>query len=166
MDAHLQRALDEIAAATDHLTPGQLARSAGGSWSPAQILEHLTLTFTLNTNALEKALAAGETKARRPTLRQRLLRAVVLDLGCFPPARAPEAVTPSGALPPERCRDEVRTTLAALDAALARAAARFGERTPLLRHAFFAAMTVRQWRRFHWRHVRHHMRQVRQRTGQ
>jgi len=164
MEGYLAKAADEIAATTDHLTVEQLARSVGGKWSPALILEHLTLTFRVNVSALEKALAAGETKARRPTLRQALGRILVLDAGYFPPARAPEAVVPAGAIPPERCREEIRAALAALDAVLARAAARFGERTPLLRHAFFAAMTVAQWRKFHWRHTCHHMRQVRQRS--
>ena len=164
MDLHLKRAHDEIAAATGHLTVEQLARSVGGKWSPALILEHLTLTFRLNVSALEKALAAGETKARRPGLRQRLGRMLVLDLGFFPRASAPEAVVPSGSIPPDQVRAAIAEALVTLDATLERAAERFGEGTPLLRHAFFAAMTVPQWRRFHWRHARHHMRQVRERA--
>lgn len=164
MDGHLKSAQDEIAAATGHLTVEQLARSVGGKWSPALILEHLTLTFRLNVSALEKALAAGETKARRPGLRQRLGRILVLDIGYFPRARAPEAVVPSGSIPPDQVRAAIAEALASLDTTLDRAADRFGAGTPLLKHAFFAAMTVPQWRKFHWRHARHHMRQVRQRT--
>ena len=38
--------------------------------------------------------------------------------------------------------------------------ARFGDRTPLLNHPYFAGMSVRQWRKFHWRHTVHHMKQV------
>lgn len=165
MNVYLKRAHDEIVAATGHLTVEQLARTAGGKWSPALILEHLTLTFRLNVSALEKALASGATKARKPSLYQWLSRVLVLDVGYFPRANAPEGVVPSGSIPPEQVRAAIAEALATLDATLNRAAERFGERTPLLRHAFFAAMTVPQWRRFHWRHVRHHMRQVRARSA-
>jgi hypothetical protein len=165
MDNHLKRAQDEIVAASGHLTVEQLTRSTGWEWSPALILEHLTLTFRLNVSALEKALAAGATKARRPGLRQWLGRVLVLDIGYFPPARAPEAVVPSGSIPPEEVRAAIAKALTVLDATLDRAAERFGANTPLLRHAFFAAMTVPQWRKFHWRHTCHHMRQVRRRTA-
>jgi len=164
MDVYLKRAQEEIAAATAQLTVEQIAREIPGKWSIALILEHLTLTFRLNVGALEKALAAGETMARRPTLYQWLSRVLVIDVGYFPRARAPELVTPSGSIPPEQTRAAIAEALTALDAALARAAGRFGARTPLLKHAFFAAMTVPQWRKFHWRHVRHHMRQVRARS--
>jgi len=164
MNRVLERASREIESATRHLTVAELERSVDGAWSPALILEHLTLAFRLNVSALDKALAAGETKARRPTLGQWAARVLVLDIGYFPRAQAPEGVVPSGSIPAERVRAAIAEALVALDAALDRAAARFGERTPLLRHAFFAAMTVRQWRTFHWRHARHHMRQVRRRT--
>ena len=55
--------------------------------------------------------------------------------------------------------------LVRLDAVLDRAAERFGEGTPLLKHRYFAALTVRQWRRFHRRHTLHHLRQVRARAS-
>lgn len=165
MDVYLKRAHDEIVAATGHLTVEQLARTAGGKWSPALILEHLTLTFRLNVSALEKSLAAGSTKARTPSLYQWLSRVLVLDVGYFPRANAPEGVVPSGSIPPEQVRAAIGEALTILDATLDRAAERFGEHTPLLRHAFFAAMTVPQWRKFHWRHACHHMRQVRHRAA-
>jgi hypothetical protein len=165
MDVYLKRAQDEIAAAAGHLTVEQLARSVGGKWSPALILEHLTLTFRLNVSALEKALAAGATKARKPSLYQWLSQVLVLDVGYFPRANAPEGVVPSGSIPPAEVRAAIAEALVLLDATLDRAAARFGAGTPLLRHAFFAAMTVPQWRKFHWRHARHHMRQVHRRTA-
>ena len=165
MNVYLKRAHDEIVAATGHLSVEQLARTAGGKWSPALILEHLTLTFRLNVSALEKALASGATKAHKPSFYQWLSRVLVLDVGYFPRANAPEGVVPSGSIPPEQVRGAIAEALTTLDASLDRAAARFGERTPLLRHAFFAAMTVPQWRRFHWRHARHHMRQVRERSA-
>ncbi len=165
MHEHLQRARSAIEGATAHLTVELIGRAFPGKWSVAEILEHLTLTFTTNADALAKALASGEPRAARPTLLQFLGRVLVIDLGVFPRANAPAAVTPRGSIPPERAREAIAAALVRVDAALELAAARFGERTPLLRHAYFAGLTVRQWRRFHWRHTRHHMRQVRARIG-
>ena len=166
MNAHLQRALDEVEAATGRLSVEEIARPVPGRWSVAEILEHLTLAFTVNVRALEKALASGDPKAGRPTPSQWLSRVLVVDIGYFPRARAPENVTPHGSIPPETSRSAIRDALATLDATLERAAARFGERQPLLKHAFFGGMTVPQWRVFHFRHARHHMRQVRRISGE
>lgn len=165
MNLYLERASEEIHAATGHLTVEGMARRIPGKWSIAEILEHLTLTFALNVRSLEKALAAGETKSARPTAFKWLSRIIVIDLGYFPPARAPELVTPRGSIEPERSRAAIHDALVTLDTTLDRAAARFGSQTPLLKHAFFAGLTVPQWRKFHWRHTRHHMGQVRKRSA-
>ena len=42
----------------------------------------------------------------------------------------------------------------------------FGDSVPVSNHPFFAGLTVRQWRKFHWRHAQHHMKQVRAANGQ
>jgi hypothetical protein len=165
MDTYLERARREIESATGHLTAEQIGREVPGRWSVALILEHLTLTFRLNVSALDKALESGETKARKPTLAQRVSRTVVIGFGYFPKATAPDAVAPSGSIPPEQARAEILGALEGVYAKLDVAAERFGTRTPILKHAFFAALTVPQWRRFHWRHVQHHMRQVRARSA-
>jgi len=165
MDNYLENAKASIEAAAGHLSVERIARQIPGKWSIAEILEHLTLTFNLNASTLERAISSGETKAGRAALVKTLSRIVVVELGYFPRARAPEAVVPRGSIPPERSLEAVAEALAAVDAALARAAERFGEGTPLLKHAFFGGMTVPQWRMFHFRHTAHHMRQVRRRTA-
>lgn len=165
MDDYLRRADEAITAATDRLSVEQIARTVPGKWSTAEILEHLTLTFALNIRSLEKALAAGDTKSARPTVFQWLSRIVVINIGWFPPSRAPELVTPHGSIEPGRSRAAIHEALATLDLTLARAAERFGLTAPLLRHAFFAGLSVPQWRKFHWRHTCHHMRQVRKRRA-
>jgi hypothetical protein len=164
MNPFIQRAQAEIQAATGHLTVAETAREVPGKWSVAEILEHLTLAFEWNAGALEKALASGDRRAGRVTLRRWLGRVLVIDIGYFPRARAPESTTPRGSVPPERSREAILEALAALDSLLARAADRFGERTPLLKHPYFGGLTVGQWQRFHWRHTVHHMRQVRARS--
>jgi hypothetical protein len=166
MHHYLAAARTEIDAALHGLTPQQLSRAgaAPGSWTIAQILEHLTLAFTVNTAAFEKALASGELRARRGVLKQRLGRVLVVDLGYFPRARAPEKTTPSGSIPIERSAAAIREALERLDATLTQVASRFGEDALVANHPYFAGMTVRQWRKFHWRHTVHHMRQVKARA--
>ena len=161
---YLQQATDELVRAAGGLDVATVARPAGDRWSIAEILEHLTLAFRGNGRALEKALASGELRARRPRLRQRLGRILVVDLGYFPRARAPEMTTPSASIPPESSLDAAREALVALDATLDRVASRFGEDVAVSNHPYFAAMSVRQWRKFHWRHTRHHARQIRERA--
>jgi Protein of unknown function (DUF1569) len=165
VDAYLEQASAAVEAAVGGLTVEQVGRTIPGKWSVAEILEHLTLGLTINAQALERAVISGDPRAHPPRLAQRLARLVVVDLGYFPPAVAPGNVTPRGTLTPENCRQEVAAALVSADAALTRAADCFGERTPLLKHPFFAGLTVPQWRKFHWRHVVHHMRQVRARTS-
>jgi len=165
MDSYLEKARAAIEDATGQLPVERIARQIPGKWSVAQILEHLTLTFNLNASALERAIASGETKAGRTGLVNTASRVVVVDLGYFPRARAPEAVVPRGSIAPEHSREAIAEALAAVDSALARAAERFGLATPLLKHAFFGGMTVPQWRKFHFRHTVHHMRQVGERVA-
>jgi hypothetical protein len=164
MHPFLQSALDEIDAAAGPLTPDGLARPVEGRWSIAEILEHLTLAFTLNRAALEKSLASGELRARRPRLTQRLGRILVIDVGYFPRVEAPEMTRPTAGISPESSLASVRDALIAVDATLTRVGARFGEAVFVANHPYFAGLTVPQWRKFHWRHTRHHMRQVRARA--
>jgi hypothetical protein len=163
VDVDLQRARDEIARATSGLTAENLVHPAQGKWTIAEILEHLTLTFRLNARAMEKVASSGEPRARRPTLFERTLRTVVIEAGYFPRAPAPERVRPTGSIPAERSREALDEALVALSEALEKATARFGDDLPLVDHTYFGGLTVRQWRKFHRRHVHHHMRQVRQR---
>lgn len=162
MDPFLQSADGDIQDAAGGLDTAALSRSVAGRWSIAEILEHLTLAFTACSAGLEKILAAGEPRARPPKLVQRLGRILVTDIGYFPRANAPEMTRPRGTIPPAESVRALRTALAALDDTLARAAAKFGDDVPLTNHPYFAGMSVRHWRKFHWRHTVHHMRQIRQ----
>jgi hypothetical protein len=165
MDPYLTAARKEIDLAVGALPLETIARrpSDPGRWSIAQILEHLTLAFGASATAFEKALASGELRARRGVLKQRVGRVMVVDLGYFPRARAPEMTTPSGSIPVENSVAAIREALETLDATLSQMAARFGDDVLAANHPYFAGMTVAQWRKFHWRHTLHHMRQVRRR---
>ena len=166
MNSHLQAALDAVLEATRDIPVDVLARPLSCRWCAAEILEHLILTFTANAAAFEKMLATGTLKPRRPDLRQKLARIVVVDLGYFPRVKSPETTSPRGTISADRSVDAVRGALMRLDETMDRFAARFGDDVPAANHPYFAAMSVRQWRKFHWRHAVHHMRQVTERCSE
>ncbi len=161
MHRHLQRASDAIDRMSTHLSDDVLTRRRPGTWSIAEILEHLSLSYERNAKGFGNVTATEQPRATAPTLRQRLGRVLVVDLAYFPRARAPEPTSPTGAVPPAAIRGRARDALAALDRAMEQAEALLGDRRPLLNHPFFAGMSVRQWRKFHWRHTEHHMKQAR-----
>jgi len=163
-DKGFARALAAIDEAAGALDVAAIARPVSGRWSIAEILEHLTLAFKANAVALEKPLVSGELRARKPDLKQRFFRTLVIRFGYFPRVEAPEVTRPSGTIPPERSLAALRDALTTLDAMLTRVAARFGEDVPVTNHPYFAGLTVRQWRAFHCRHTLHHMQQVRERA--
>jgi hypothetical protein len=146
-------------------TAEELGRPVPGKWSPAQILEHLRLSYHFTTRALDRLLAGEERPLRTPTLWQRIARWVVIDVGYFPKVQAPSAVRPDSAPLSSDPRGGALLALDEMDAALARAEQRFGADRPVVTHPRFAAMSVAQWRAFHLAHTRHHLRQVRERLG-
>ena len=166
MHHHLQAAWDAVNEAAGSLPPEVLGRPVPGKWSGADILEHLTLAFSANAAAFDKALASGTLKARPPKIWQRLLAALVIGLGYFPKVETPEATRPQRTIPPERSVAAFRDALLALDTAMARVGQRFGDDVPAANHPYFAGLSVRQWRKFHWRHAVHHMRQLKERCSE
>ena len=162
MDHYIAGALEAIDETVGDLPVEIIARRPTDPerWSIAQILEHLTLAFRANRAVFEKALASGELRARRPTLKQRMLKVLVVDVGHFPRATAPELTRPSGSIPAAESLAAIRSALEALDATLTLVAARFGTAALAANHPYFGGMSVAQWRKFHWRHTLHHMKQV------
>ncbi len=159
MDFHLQRALDVIESTTRGMDFRELRAHPSGKWCAAEILEHLALTFSSTSRLLERCLRAGEATGNRPGVRQRLTTAIVVELGVFPARRpAPGFSTPRG-LPPETVLTVLRDNLQRMDAAITACERRFGA-VRLADHAVLGPLTARQWRRFHWVHTRHHMKQI------
>ena len=160
MHDHVQRALDALDRTTGGLAVEALGLRPRDKWSIAEILEHLTLAYTRNAAGFAKVVETGQPRATAPTFKQRLARTLVVDVAFFPRVRAPEPTTPTGSIPADRIRESARAALVALDLAMDRAEARFGVELPLVSHPYFAGMNIRQWRKFHWRHTVHHMKQV------
>ena len=156
----LQRALDDIEAATRGLSAGDLERAPSGRWSPAQILEHLALGFGATAKGAARCLEAGRPAGGVPTVRHRFATAGVVTLGYLPSGRtAPERTRPRG-LSGEAALQAVRANLVAMDVALGRCLERFGPRVALLDHPILGPLSIPQWRTFHRVHTRHHMRQI------
>jgi hypothetical protein len=59
----------------------------------------------------------------------------------------------------EKVRSEVGVKIAAMDAILAKCEAQFG-RGKVLDHPILGPLTAAQWRKFHFVHGRHHVKQI------
>ncbi len=165
MDRHLQRAHDALQQAAGTLTLDQLSARPPGKWTIAEILEHLSKTFYYTTAGAEKTLAAGTPTARPASLRKRARQFIVIDCGYLPTGiEAPKLVVPVG-IDPATALPEATDNLRQMDAALDKAAARFGANVKLMNHPIVGALSVRQWRKLHWVHTRHHLRQIRKRIS-
>ena len=161
MHPHLQLALDAIDRTTGSLPVDALNLRAEGKWSIAEILEHLTLAYRRGAAGFAKVAESGEPRATRPTFSQSVGRILVVDVAYFPRAKAPAPTTPTGAMVAESVRESARAALVALDLACTQAVGRLGDAMLVLDHPYFGGMSARQWRKFHWRHTAHHMKQVR-----
>ena len=161
MDFYLQRLQNAISSATAGMNAEKLAlRPCADKWCVAEILEHLYLTYTGTIKGFEKCLQAGKPLARVPTLQDRMRTMVVVKLGHMPKGRkAPQNAMPRG-LPPERVLAEVVEKIAAMDAIITEAESKFGSELRLLDHPILGPLQAKEWRKFHWVHGRHHLKQM------
>jgi hypothetical protein len=160
MDAYLKRLREAITSATLGMTAEDLVRHPEGKWSTAEVLEHLYLSYTGTVKGFERCLQAGKPLARTPALRDRLKAFVVTGLGHLPQGRkAPERTHPRG-MPADEVTREIGPRISAMDEVIAQCEARFGKRTRVLDHPVLGPLTARQWRKFHWVHGRHHVKQI------
>jgi hypothetical protein len=160
MDSYLKKLQEAITAATKGMTSDELVRHAPGKWSVAEVLEHLSLTYTGTTKGFRRCLEAGKPLAGPLTLKQRVAIAAVTGAGYFPNGRkAPKQTEPTGA-PSEKVVAEIGPQIVAMDEAIARCEARHGKRARLLDHPVLGPLTAQQWRKFHWVHGKHHVKQI------
>ena len=162
MDFYLQRLQDAIVTVTAGMSPEGLGRRPQpGKWSAAEILEHLYLTYTGTTKGFEKCIEAGAPLARSRTWRDRARTTVVVGLGYLPEGRkSPKNAEPRG-IPCDRVLAEFAEKIVAMDGAIAKAEEKFGSRIPLVDHPILGPLRAAQWRKFHWVHGRHHLKQLR-----
>lgn len=131
-----------------------------GKWSPAEVTQHLVLTYRAMADEQEAGL---EVPVRLPRARAWFLRTFALPRLLagrpFPPGvRAPREVRPAGPVPPRRqLITEFSEATSAFAAAYQRAAARRGARAT---HPFFGRLTLLDMYRFAALHTEHHRRQL------
>jgi hypothetical protein len=137
-----------------------LARRLEGKWSTAQILEHLYLSYSGTVKGFKRCLDAGKPLARAPMLKDRMRAFVVTGLGHMPTGRqSPERTRPRG-MTTDEVMSGIAPQIVAMDEVIAQCEARFGKRTCLLDHPVLGPLTGRQWRKFHWVHGCHHIKQI------
>lgn len=162
MDSYITRTKRLIEDATSGLSEAELTGAPQGKWSPAQVLEHLAKAFGGSAKAFEMQIEAGELQPlRKLTMKERAGIFLLLSLGYFPEGRkAPERTVPSDN--PEGFAT-LRRTLENLDRAgraLDELEKKYGARDTVFTHPILGPLTVPQWRKFHFVHTRHHMKQV------
>ena len=158
MDSCLERTLAEIQRATDGMSVEQLAWHPERKWSAAQIVEHLSLAYSRTAKGMERSLTA-ESNCPARTLRNRLTTFVVVRLGYMPQGRqAPKGTVP-GAGDPKNAVAAIIANLQAMDGAFTRVEKIKGRKVRLP-HPILGPLTIAQWRKFHWVHTAHHMKQI------
>jgi len=161
MNPYFRRLQHAIESATRNMSVAELSqRPAEGKWSAAEILEHLNLTYTGTVKNLERSLAAGRPLGGAPTLKQRLRSSLVVDFGYLPKGRkSPEGGKPKG-MPVENILLEINRQIAELDDVIQKCENKFGQRSFVANHPILGPVTMQQWRKFHWVHGRHHIKQI------
>jgi hypothetical protein len=160
MDRYLTRLHEALLSATRDMTPETLMRHPEGKWSAADVLEHLYLTYKNTGKGFVRCLQAGKPLASSPTFRQRLRTMLVAKLGYFPQGRnSPDSVRPRGTAT-ETIRSEILRQLETMDQVIGEAEVRYGSSVCLLDHPILGPLTGKQWRKFHWVHGRHHVKQI------
>jgi hypothetical protein len=160
MDFYLQKLQAEIVAVTGGLDTEALSRRPEGKWCAAEILEHLYLTYRGTAKNLERCLREGKLPGHVPTVRDRLRTAVVVGFGYMPTGRkSPELAVPKG-MAAEQVVKEIAPQLAAMDRVITQCESEFGKHARLLDHPVLGPLTAAQWRKFHWVHGKHHVKQL------
>jgi len=165
MHSYLERLRRELEQAIAGANPANLERAPAAKWSTAQILEHLLLTYQGTNKGVSKCLEKGSPIASAGTFPNRVRAFVVVNLGYFPTGRkSPERAVPKG-MTAEQVQRIVFAAMQEMDAGLAECERKFGPSKKIMDHPVLGPLDVRQWRKFHWVHGRHHARQIRERLG-
>jgi len=160
----LQRELHAMRAGLDALAVQQRPAGRSDAWSIQQIAEHLSRTYGATIAAFEDRMVKGRCTRMSASMKQLLGQFYITKLGRFPEGRvAPEAVTPRPALAIESgdaIYERLAARIAAMQVLLARTERAFGPKRRCTSHMVLGPMSVEGWRRFHWVHGQHHLKQM------
>lgn len=157
----LQSALAAIHDATQGMTHEELCwRPSEGKWSAAEILEHLSLAYSLTAERMKPLLDQNPPAVPRRTFKQWLGVIVVLKLGYIPSGRkAPEGLVPRG-MSGADVRVAIEERLFGMDRVIRQCEERFGKQAKILVHGLLGPLCTGEWRKFHCVHTLHHMKQI------
>lgn len=161
MNSSLQQLAKVIAQESAGISAQELAWHPEGKWSVAEILEHLSLTYSGTRIVFERCRQTGKPSARVATPGERLRAFVVTRLGYLPGGQEAVGGTRPKGLAPEKVIADMARNIAAMDESIRACEQHFGSDVKLVNHPFLGPLTSDEWRRFHCVHGRHHLRQIR-----
>ncbi|HUA96714.1 MAG TPA: DUF1569 domain-containing protein [Terracidiphilus sp.] len=164
LHARYRKTLSGKDCATCQLRPAQSRGGKATSWTTQDVIEHLILTYRNTGEYLDRYLARKSPSQKPLRAKHRVLQFLVVRCGGFPRGvTAPEAVCPGKCDMSPMTGDELcacmRSELEKLDAQLDECIRTF-DKTPFASHFALGPMTADQWRRFHFVHGRHHLKQL------
>ncbi len=163
MDSYLERLGRELEETIQGVSSDGLMRAPAGKWNSTEILEHLFLTYKGTNLGLQKCLDQDAPLVTPRKWKDRVATLLVVGVGYMPTGRTAPARTVPRGMGAEEIRQAILAELRGMTAKLDDCERRFGARVKVLDHTILGALTVQQWRKFHWVHGRHHLRQVRER---
>ncbi len=136
-----------------------------GKWTPAQIVEHLALGLEWTATGFEQRRARDPMVRRPLTMRQRVTKFLIMQLGWFPvPVKAPKDAVPAPQVDRAAAEAHFRRGVER-NLELARLLLPARGRDLFVKHPRMGDLTLSEWMDFHVRHARHHVRQIRQRIA-
>src|SRR5215470_8550583 len=144
MDSYLAQLQQELEDAIAGASSADLARGPAGKWNPAQILEHLYLTYRGTNYGIEKCLENQTPLVSSATIKHRIGRFLICNLGFVPRGfKAPERTRPQG-MPVEELLQSIFPEIQRLDCGLANLEKKFGGETKILDHPRIGPITAGQ----------------------
>jgi hypothetical protein len=165
MDSYLEKLRQELEETISAASVERMATGPSGSWTAAQVLEHLYLTYHHTNHGIARCLEKGVPLGRPITFMDRVRTFAVVNVGYFPNGRkSPERAVPKG-MACEEVRGAIVPEIQKMDTGFEECVRKFGPRARILDHPVLGPLTAEQWRRFHLAHGKHHARQIRERSG-
>lgn len=128
---------------------------ASGKWSPAQVVEHVTLAYETGRRVLYGDVPSrGLPRIFRPLVRRLLINPVLRTGRFMSGSRSPKIFQPSGS------PAAVGLLLDRFQAATSGFAKDAAGRPPTLEHPYFGRLSVADFVRFQAIHARHHQAQL------
>jgi hypothetical protein len=160
MDHYIERLQAAIASSIRGISQQELLCKPEGKWCIAEVLEHLYLTYTGTIKGCQRCLGDGKPLATPQSLKQRLNAFVVITYGYLPTGiKANERIQPKG-MPAEQVVQTIIQQITKMDESIAQCESRFGAKAKLMNHPVLGGLTGKQWRKFHWVHGWHHVKQI------